>query len=132
MKLVTYWEFDMVKQSLKITEKAFSMLELWEKSKVYNGMDARTQREEAVMELFQMLKEYDESRYLYIKRGDKMKVTKSKPPDNWEDIKEFEDHCTCKEYDWPLRDCPYAYEINEEEVECNCCPFCAQNCRDNI
>ena len=51
----------------KITEKAFSMLELWEKSKVYNNMDARIQREEAVMELFQMLKKYDEDRYLHIK-----------------------------------------------------------------
>ena len=50
-----------------ILEKAFSMLELWEKSKVYNSMDARNQRGEAVMELFQMLKKYDESRYLYIK-----------------------------------------------------------------
>jgi len=68
MKLVTYWEFDMVEQSLKITEKAFSMLELWEKSKVYNSMDARIQREEAVMELFQMLKKYDESRYFHIKK----------------------------------------------------------------
>ena len=55
-------------QSLKITEKAFSMLELWEKSKVYNSMNARIQREESVMELFQMLKEYDESRYLHIKK----------------------------------------------------------------
>ena len=64
-------EFDTIPnidQSLKITEKAFSMLELWEKSKVYNSMDARIQREEAVMELFQMLKEYDESRYLHIKK----------------------------------------------------------------
>ena len=63
-------EFDTIPnidQSLKITEKAFSMLELWEKSKVYNSMDARIQREESVMELFQMLKKYDEDRYLHIK-----------------------------------------------------------------
>ena len=68
---VDSWEFDTIPnidQSLKITEKAFSMLELWEKSKVYNSMDARIQREESVMELFQMLKEYDESRYLCIKK----------------------------------------------------------------
>jgi len=52
----------------QIIEKAFSMLELWEKSKVYNSMDARIQREKSVMELFQMLKEYDESRYLHIKK----------------------------------------------------------------
>ena len=67
---VDSWEFDTIPnidQSLKITQKAFSMLELWEKSKVYNSMDARIQREKSVMELFQMLKEYDESRYLYIK-----------------------------------------------------------------
>ena len=67
---VTSLEFDTIPnidQSLKITEKVFSMLELWEKSKVYNSMDARIQREESVMELFQMLKEYDEGRYFYIK-----------------------------------------------------------------
>jgi len=62
---VTSLEFDTIPN---IVEKAFSMLELWEKSKVYNSMDARIQREEAVMELFQMLKEYDESRYLHIKK----------------------------------------------------------------
>ena len=68
---VDSWEFDTIPnidQSLKITQKAFSMLELWEKSKVYNSMDARIQREKSVMELFQMLKEYDESRYLHIKK----------------------------------------------------------------
>ena len=51
----------------QIIEKTFSMLELWEKSKVYGSDDTRNQRGEAVMELFQMLKKYDESRYLYIK-----------------------------------------------------------------
>ena len=55
-----------------------------------------------------------------------------KPPDNWEDIKEFEDRCTCKEYDWPLQHCPYSSEINEEEEECNCCPFCTEQCLDAI
>ena len=113
----------------QIIEKAFSMLELWEKSKVYNSMDARIQREESVMELFQMLKEYDESRYLYINIPG-MKVTKPKPPDNWEDIKGFEDHCTC-EYDWPAQNCPYSLEINEKK-ECNCCPFCTQICHNEI
>ena len=62
---VTSLEFDTIPN---IVEKAFSMLELWEKSKVYNSMDARIQREESVMELFQMLKKYDESRYLHIKK----------------------------------------------------------------
>ena len=62
---VTFLEFDTIPN---IVEKAFSMLELWEKSKVYNSMDARIQREKSVMELFQMLKEYDESRYLHIKK----------------------------------------------------------------
>jgi len=51
----------------EIVEKTFSMLEVWEKSKVYGRDDARNQRGEAVMELFQMLKKYDEGRYLYIK-----------------------------------------------------------------
>jgi len=55
-----------------------------------------------------------------------------KPPDNWEDIKEFEDHCTCKEYDWLAQNCPYSLEINEEKEECNCCPFCTQICHDDI
>ena len=60
-----------IDQLLKIIEKTFSMLELWEKSKVYNSMDARNQREESVMELFQMLKKYDKSRYLCIKEEEK-------------------------------------------------------------
>ena len=55
----------------QIIEKAFSMLELWEKSKAYNSMDARNQREESVMELFQMLKKYDKSRYLCIMKEKK-------------------------------------------------------------
>ena len=59
-------------------------------------------------------------------------IMKPKPPDNWEDIKEFEDRCTCDEYDWPTQNCPYELEINEEEIECNCCPFCTQECSDNI
>jgi len=60
-----------IDQLLKIIEKTFSMLELWEKSKVYNSMDARNQREESVMELFQMLKKYDKSRYLCIMKEKK-------------------------------------------------------------
>ena len=48
----------------QIIEKTFSMLELWEKSKVYGSDDTRNQRGEAVMELFQILKKYDEGRYL--------------------------------------------------------------------
>ena len=60
-----------IDQLLKIIEKTFSMLELWEKSKAYNSMDARNQREESVMELFQMLKKYDKSRYLCIMKEKK-------------------------------------------------------------
>ena len=67
---VTSWSFEtiteLVEQKDKIIEKAFSILELWEKSKVYGSDDARNQRGEAIMELFQMLKKYDEGRYLYI------------------------------------------------------------------
>ena len=67
-KPVTSWTIDTISEPLvEIIEKAFSMLELWEKSKVYGSDDARNQRGEAVMELFQMLKKYDEGRYLYIK-----------------------------------------------------------------
>jgi len=55
-----------------------------------------------------------------------------KPPDNWEYKKEFDERCTCHEYDWPGQDCPYHLEINEEEYECNCCPYCTQQCSDHI
>jgi len=67
-KPVTSWTIDTISEPLvEIIEKAFSMLELWEKSKVYNSMDARIQREEAIMEFFEMLKKYNEGRCLYIK-----------------------------------------------------------------
>ena len=44
-----------------------------------------------------------------------------KPPENWEDIKEFEDRCTCKEYEWEDHGCQYQIEINDnKDAECNC------------
>ena len=55
-----------------------------------------------------------------------------KPPDNYEDLPEFEDRCTCNEYDWEEHECPYGVEINEDYELCVCCPFCEQNCADNI
>ena len=55
------------------------------------------------------------------------------PPKGWEDSELFDDHCTCGEYDWPEQSCPYSEEINDDpEDYCNCCPFCTQNCSDNI
>ena len=57
---------------------------------------------------------------------------KKKPPDDWEDMPEFKKYCTCNEYDWPETYCPYSEEINEELVHCNCCPFCHQQCLDDI
>jgi len=54
-------------------------------------------------------------------------------PDNWEDIEELNDHCTCDEYEWEEQPCPYSEEINEDHEDyCNCCPYCTQDCLDNI
>jgi hypothetical protein len=55
------------------------------------------------------------------------------PPDNWEDIKEFEDRCTCDEYEWEEHNCPFSEEIlDDPEDYCTCCPYCAQECSYNI
>ena len=49
----------------------------------------------------------------------------SKPPD-------CEDRCTCDEYNWESHTCPFSVEIHDDYDECNCCPYCEQNCWDNI
>ena len=60
-------------------------------------------------------------------------MSKKQPPKDWEDSELFDDRCTCDEYDWPEQSCPYSEEINDDpEDYCNCCPFCTQNCFDNI
>jgi len=55
-----------------------------------------------------------------------------KPPKDWEDLPEFKDRCTCKEYEWEENVCPYQDEINDKIYVCNCCPFCHQQCADDI
>ena len=58
---------------------------------------------------------------------------KPQPPENWEDMEEFEDHCTCNDYEWEEDACQYSAEINDDpEDYCTCCPYCRQECYYNI
>jgi len=41
-------------------------------------------------------------------------------------------HCTCDLFNWPEEICPFIQEINEREVECNCCPYHYRQCQDDI
>jgi len=56
----------------------------------------------------------------------------TQPPDNWEDMEEFEDRCTCDEYEWEEDVCPFSEEIHEELEYCTCCPYCRQECFNDI
>ena len=39
------------------------------------------------------------------------------------------DRCTCEEIDYEKHSCPYDVEIDENEEEnCNCCPYCTKEC----
>ena len=63
MSIIDCYESDYL---LDLESQAFSMLELWEKSKVYNYDDARNQREAAVRKLFEILKDFYPERYASI------------------------------------------------------------------
>ena len=56
------------------------------------------------------------------------------PPENWEDIKELYDHCTCNEYEWEEQICEYSeiWQDSDTEDYCNCCPYCSQECSYNV
>ncbi len=40
----------------------------------------------------------------------------------------------CSKHHLPMEigQCPYSQEINNENVECECCPECQQQCLDDI
>lgn len=44
------------------------------------------------------------------------------------------DRCTCNEYAWTSHACPYAAEFSDDSTDddCNCCPFCTQDCANDI
>lgn len=42
---------------------------------------------------------------------------------------DIENRCTCDEYNWSSHPCPYRSDVgNDSESECNCCPYCTQQC----
>ncbi len=43
------------------------------------------------------------------------------------------DRCTCKEKVYALHLCTYKEDVNDDnESECRCCPYCTQECCDDI
>lgn len=43
------------------------------------------------------------------------------------------DKCTCKEGKCKPHTCPYQEEINDDyKTKCTCCPYCTQQCIDDI
>jgi len=51
----------------------------------------------------------------------------------YEDAKGIiENRCTCDEHHWDSHPCPYQQEINGNDDGCNCCPYCEQQCADDI
>lgn len=45
---------------------------------------------------------------------------------------ETDKYCTCDKYTYEEDYCPYAEEIHGEEQTCNCCPYCRNECAENI
>jgi hypothetical protein len=41
-------------------------------------------------------------------------------------------HCTCDEKDHGTTECPYSSDIHNLVVGCNCCPYCQQQCADEV
>ena len=44
----------------------------------------------------------------------------------------YGDQCTCDECEHDYHLCPFALEIDGEEKECNCCPYCTEECAQSI
>ena len=43
------------------------------------------------------------------------------------------DYCTCETHYYDEHPCPFKSEIDgDDESMCNCCPYCEQNCADDI
>ena len=52
---------------------------------------------------------------------------KPQPPENWEDIEEFNDHCTCNKYEWIEKPDLYSKAWQEcIEDYSKCCPYCSK------
>ncbi len=46
---------------------------------------------------------------------------------------EIEAQCTCDKYKWSDCICPYQAEVwNDHGLNCNCCPYCEDQCLGNI
>lgn len=57
-------------------------------------------------------------------------VEKLPPPD--EEDEKMEERCTCHLFNWQNQTCPFFHEVEEREVDCNCCPYHYRNCLNNI
>ena len=44
----------------------------------------------------------------------------------------FPDRCTCDKGEYTPHPCPFAQEIDGDDTECTCCPYCEQLCADAI
>lgn len=42
------------------------------------------------------------------------------------------EYCTCADYEYEKHTCPFETEINDDYGECNCCPYCEQQCDEDI
>jgi len=48
--------------------------------------------------------------------------------------KNIKDRCTCEEFYYEAHSCPYEADVNNDPNDeyCTCCPYCEQECSDNI
>ena len=45
----------------------------------------------------------------------------------------YEGECTCDEHEHDYHLCPFGQEVEGDyEKECSCCPFCTEQCAQNI
>lgn len=40
--------------------------------------------------------------------------------------------CTCESEEHDSHMCPYAMELYDSEEECTCCPYCEEQCAQDI
>ncbi len=57
----------------------------------------------------------------------------SKQSESTENTEGLYESCTCDMDEWSGHTCPYEEDINDDhDSVCHCCPFCEQQCYDDI
>ena len=56
----------------------------------------------------------------------------NKTIDNGKDDYGTTEYCTCDKYNYEEHICPFRAEIDYDETTCNCCPYCEEQCADDI